>query len=1625
MVPPGSPEESCATGTQCDDTGRCVAPSAQPASSAPSLTANPAALTTVPGGAPASLQVQLTMFAGGAALLAAATTPVRAVGNDGAEVSCDGGASFAHECTLTAWTFAFDGAKYNASKTLLTHTTTGTSLGAGQIHLRIDAIDSDTVVPVSAATAVPTTPDGDYHGLVTHFAVPAGIPVTVHVRDRYFVVEDKTRTLAPDGAFVTSNLTPTNPSASDWRLFWMDAPGVAHTSSTGIYADYMPTQMVFDAATGTVRADLRLKLLNNQINYRLNATRDTGPAAHCLADSECSDGWVCPIQLQVCVPPSAWAGGPTNPSFLDPRSSQWFELVRPLLGKGTTLPAGARAEFATTGAEFIESLACTNASNGAGHLGVTQLIRGSGPSRSGDLRCVADTNTNLGIATPGPVGLSSYYDRKGTAPAQALLQTCLTELASKPNGSFGTAFSSTNGDCVNLARALPALRLLATGELNKQTAVLNGTHPDERLATLMRRLVQQWSQLHGFIATTGLEERSYQDAIAATPAQGRANLISLLDTLDKGWAALLDDFVRNTILQISGSEDGSDEDLFWPQFDYRGVKKPVVYWPLNGGNRFDLINNVGLATLKPPCITLTCTPPPPTCLLGTANSFKQNWNCPGLGGSLPSTVDISSGGNLSVTFNVDPLDAEFPIYSGGTILATSTLAVFESWDAGGEWLNLAHPTASGTPEVVAVRAGGFGYWTSGTTGDDVGNPPKGTQVAVVRDSLAQKYTVYIYDPLRNGGVTQVLTAPYAQPVQGALPSVSPGRVLVGAGPWGVPNTGFWGGSPARRSSFAAHIDDVAVWSSMISQREFERFARDRAFDQSKRAVYPLDMTLVDFGTQEIKTPVATEVLNAQIAHLELADRLAVQMRYQAQAACDTGDDAARIDVNNVIARLGRTVRQSTALQALVGNGDSDSANANRVLLGAKTSQLLRDMIALTECRNPYGMAEHEVPLYFGSIAPTSDEKAAFFAASDHLLQLAEQRTQTAQAALDGARAKWDQARQSQIAELQDATSRAIRVDELTTKYGDALIRLCGISDRTADQVIADVRDGSFSVDTCFIKPPTGNQCPTSNTSGPIMDADPTCYRGAIGSALIDINTAFHAQQAAYQAWQAAAGNSAAATKLCVLKEMDVFGCSAVDRNALAGVTCPAGHHGTIELIDNYLHEMIQKEAEKSWFDAVLHIASTIASAGTAYATGGPGAAFLTVAVGVMQPISTEMGNSMEDRKRAHEATLQKRALIEDVQACWTSAEQYERAIAAAEQTSQESQSRLQGAVLAFENGLAEAREVTAVAPQEIDRELERPAIPIAFHYWLPEALETYQIAYESARRYTYMALRATEYDTLDDFALAQAGKPSRSTVLGAWLPSTLANELAKARDLTNTRQTVAGPPRLGHLTFDLGAKFFGLDESSPDFGAALLQYAQPVYSSHGEYLGMGVRFSLVPSSEDEAPTWRCAERIWRVNLGATGFPTTSDGTHVKLLKRNVFASRRCDGEGFQVATLRPGGNLLVGSGDASTYVAENVNSVADVALMDFNQPDALFNFKTRDDFLNGSSSELALQELYGDYVLLFPASAFTTGLDLGQLRDFFLRFDFLSIDNTPPITAVMAKPVANASAPIVLPGGSR
>jgi hypothetical protein len=452
--------------------------------------------------------------------------------------------------------------------------------------------------------------------------------------------------------------------------------------------------------------------------------------------------------------------------------------------------------------------------------------------------------------------------------------------------------------------------------------------------------------------------------------------------------------------------------------------------------------------------------------------------------------------------------------------------------------------------------------------------------------------------------------------------------------------------------------------------------------------------------------------------------------------------------------------------------------------------------------------------------------------------------------------------------------------------------------------------------------------------------------------------------------------------------MDAFGCSAADREGLTGVACPPGHQGTLQLTKDY------NQARNGW-EKFHTYTSAISSLITAVSTGNPGA--------ILGASDLSMKYFLDKMERDHALVLAERAAQADIVVCWNEAEQYSRAIASAGAAADQALSQFQAASLGYANARAEADQLVLEAPVVVARERDRAILPIAFHYWVPEYIARAQRLLERARRYVYLALRAVEYDTQDSYVIDRVGYPLRSAVLSATTADQLVEQVARLRAQTVNHAPKNGKsPSLLHLTFDLGQQFFGLPVGSPELGKQLAAHLRPAYSTTGEYLGLAFRFSLVPRNDDEAPSRRCAERIWRVNVGAVNYPSqNSSSTHLKLFKKNAFASRRCDGDGLRTATIRPESNLLVESGDAAAYQAPVGNSVADLAVMRLDAADALYDFNLRDDAYNASSTELSAQGMYGDYVLLFPVAALNAGLVPQTLSDVNFRFDYLSVDDEP------------------------
>jgi hypothetical protein len=1406
---------------------------------------------------------------------------------------------------------------------------------------------------------------------------------------------------------------------------------------------------------------------------------ECGAQIACATGSVCNTDLQACVPAAVDTPPTA----PVGNALIDQRSNLWWDRIKSLLETpsadsafNTTGADLVESVLCSTQPDKRGWLGAAQvmrpgtALSRSGDLGCLMTTTPPPPAPPGTVA----TNSS------GAVGLATLADRSASDAElvlQAIHGTCLTELAraAPAANDFAAHFGLTVTRCANLSRFVPAMRLLAADPLNKGTS----SELEPRVRGLAVRLVQQWSMLQGFLAATGTTQQDHATWLNPTPSStNRTALIKALDAVDLGWNALLDQRIAPLVRNAGRWSPSNDMAATGSASrDYRLLKQPIVYWTFNNpvppsnpppntppGPTVDIVRGVELV-LQASTTDSVCRIAP--------RSFAQGFNCPGYAATLPDDApslveDPGLGGpgkidNLTITLNADgrdrggpgtgpssviagpvangrscptegcdpppgggeedppppPPPIRPPPYRGGTLIATPTLAIGESVEAAtlASTLVLVHPSAGG-PEITTFT----GYGTLGTPLDPDGMLDReGTTITVVRDARRKTYTLYVRLPQ---GATWEQTKSYARDPSGTLDWVPAKTIRVGAA-GALPPNHYW---TAYKKSYGGYLDDIAVFDSALSATEVRRFAADRAGFEDRRTTWPVDMRLQvpapEHITQEIAAPMGAQLLEAAVAELELAGRLLAAMQDRAQVACDVDPTSqagatARAEIAAAVARVGRIVRRSHLLEGLVASDTSERAADARRLIAAKRLELGR-AVEPARCTEPFQMADDEVPLYHDTITEGTSETDAFFAASGFLQGLALQHASLAATKRSAAENAYVNARASQIQQVEADNIRSDRLLAIKTQYGDALRRLCGLSHQTNEDFVRDNFEEPdpahpFSTNTCYVVPTAA--C-LAQHNGPITEIDPRCYRGQLGEILVSLRASYYAHQAAYQSWTAATGNAEAAGRFCVWKEVDAFGCTVTDRHELTDPRCvdengnPRPYQGTIELIGAFNDYMTEMQRQRM---ILTTAGNTVGGMLSGAASGGPGVigGFIK---GVSDGIGAEYDLRMQNRQRKHQLTLTKRAAQADIEACWNQAEQHERATQAADMSAKQAFAQFEAAGIALSNAVAEADQQTLELRAALVREANRPSIPIAFHYWLGEAIAAYETELEIARRYTYLALRATEYDMQEAYKTPAGGKPLRSAVLAASHPQQLLDQITLMQAQTNQRMLNGRRPAHNHLTFDVGEWLWGLAPGAP-LTTRMDARLRDVFDKNGVYLGKGLRFSFVPQHDDEAPVWRCAERIWRVAVGAINFPATQPNFMVtKLIKRNAFASRRCGADGMQFAKWRSKVNLFVATGEQSMPdVDEPLPAHAPLISLD----GVLEDFRTRDNAYNNSSRELSLLGLYGDYILLFPRVAIAHGLAPRALEHLNIRFDYLSVDDTPSIPMIHAAPGGRPAAPPV------
>lgn len=324
----------------------------------------------------------------------------------------------------------------------------------------------------------------------------------------------------------------------------------------------------------------------------------------------------------------------------------------------------------------------------------------------------------------------------------------------------------------------------------------------------------------------------------------------------------------------------------------------------------------------------------------------------------------------------------------------------------------------------------------------------------------------------------------------------------------------------------------------------------------------------------------------------------------------------------------------------------------------------------------------------------------------------------------------------------------------------------------------------------------------------------------------------------------------------------------------------------------------------------------------------------------------------------------------------------------------------------------------AIALEEARLERSLPS-----RFVLSEAAARFTRRMDYARRVTYLAVRAVEYEF-------QASLKDRQTVLAATRPDELEAVAQSLSTWVNAGKVGGASPGSLHAVVSLREHLLQLGNLAGDpagqkgltdverFRLLLTSRQFADYDEDGNYLGQLLPFGMAPlgtlglGKSQGLPIVAdndCAERLWSVNAAVLGEGVyegnVSSFTRLDLLKKNTFFSQWCkeptEDEPFQVASVRPAINLLQDPADpnrhkptdqdVNDYTRGRMQPYLNVSREEFEQ----------EDYAQGATTELAGRGLYGDYALFIPKSALSldgsAGLRLEKIEDILLRLDYVSV----------------------------
>jgi hypothetical protein len=361
---------------------------------------------------------------------------------------------------------------------------------------------------------------------------------------------------------------------------------------------------------------------------------------------------------------------------------------------------------------------------------------------------------------------------------------------------------------------------------------------------------------------------------------------------------------------------------------------------------------------------------------------------------------------------------------------------------------------------------------------------------------------------------------------------------------------------------------------------------------------------------------------------------------------------------------------------------------------------------------------------------------------------------------------------------------------------------------------------------------------------------------------------------------------------------------------------------------------------------------------------------------------------------------------------------------------------LQAALLALANAQADARAAFDGGAAELAAARGRTVAPPAHDSWLDGDVADFVRDMATARRATYLAVRAVEHELQMDLP------GEREAVLAASTADDLDDVSNTLRDLISVPGVGGRRPESFKVVVSLRDELLRLwDESRPTtadgaavvpapgwptlapterFSAVLAELRERSFSDGAPDGAIRIPFRVFPLLRGSAfdpegaavfTTDTCAERLWSVNASIrTSGEDAFNGSEttfvpITLAQSTTFASQRCDGGvgDMAEASVRPSRNLFFDPTirDPGTAIGADTHFVPASIDATFDVPRSEFD---RDDYTNGASTEIAARGLYAEYYLEIPAEQIADpaidgdrGLVLDRVEDILIRFDFVAV----------------------------